>query len=150
MEWLENLKEKLGDEGKQAQVKVKKVRRKDIQRNLRAIQDRMNLVHKDIDCVMKTMAGIDRTTEDGNQMYLTLEADLKVKNELYSTLQSEMKSEYDALKKHNDSRFTIQPEKGLMIGGVLFIGVFALALERENPKALKLAQFLLKLFPLHL
>ena len=147
MEWLENLKEKFGTE----EVKVKKVRPRDIQKNLREIQDRMNILHKDIDRINAEMARIDRNASDNHeQLYVLLQDELRTKNEIYSTYQTEMKNEYDMLKKYRESRFSIAPEKGLMIGGVLFVGVFALALERENPKALKLAQFLLKLFPMHL
>lgn len=146
MQLLERFKERFGQEP----VKVKKVRARDIQKNLRAIQDRIDALHGIIDDTTREMNAIDRNTESGQAKYLRMSDELKMLNETMSALQDEMKSEYDALKKYRDSRFSIQPERAVIIGGIMFLGTFMIALERENPKALKLATFLLKLFPLHL
>ena len=145
MQWLDDLKEKLVPE-----VRVKKVGVRDIQRNIRAIEDRTKLIHDEIDKVTNQMSQIDQNDAKSRDKYLQLESELAAQNGILTTLQTELKSEYEILKKYRDSRFTIQPERGLIIGGILFLGTFMIALERENPKALKLAQFLLRLFPLHL
>lgn len=73
-----------------------------------------------------------------------------VGTEKYTCLQEEMEKEYTILKKFKDSRFYIAPKDAIIIGCISGVAIFMIALERENPKALKLASFLLKLFPLHL
>lgn len=131
-------------------VRKVKITAKDIQENIVKIQTRINWVHDDIEKITSEMSNVDTATESGKNKYSELQTALKEKNELYSVLQTEMEQEYVTLKKFRESRYTVAPKDAIIIGGLLFFGTFMVALERENPKALKLATFLLKLFPLHL
>ena len=66
--------------------------------------------------------------------------------EEYEKLSSELMKEYEILKKYKDSRFFIEPKVILtlaVIGGLAF---FAICLDQENPKALRISQFIIKLF----
>lgn len=66
----------------------------------------------------------------------------------YEMLSAELMKEYEILKKYKESRFSIKPEVAitlLIVGGIAF---FAICLEQENPKAMKIASFVLKLFKL--
>ena len=71
-----------------------------------------------------------------------------VGTEKYKILQEELDREYVILKKFNESRYVIHPKDAIIIGGVLVGALFFIALDRENPKAIKVASFLLKLFPM--
>ena len=129
-------------------VRKVKVKAKDIENNVLRIQKRIEWTHDEIDKITSKMAAIDRDTEE--EEYKVLETKMKELNEMLGTLQKELEQEYTILKKYKDSRFAIAPKDAIIIGGVFFMGVFCFALERENPKALKLANFLLKIFPLHI
>lgn len=133
-----------------SEVKKVKVTVRDIQRNILKIQQTMNWVQSDIKDITNQMAENDRADDGKKLEYAALVENLKEKNELYSVLQKEMEQEYTTLKKMKDSRFMMQPKDGLIIGGLIFLGTFAIALERENPKALKLFSFIMKLMPLHI
>lgn len=64
----------------------------------------------------------------------------------YEKLSAELMKEYEILKKYKDSRFFIEPKviaTLVVIGGLAF---FAICLDQENPKAIKIAQFITKLF----
>lgn len=64
----------------------------------------------------------------------------------YEALTQELMSEYDLMRKYKDSRFYVDPKVALpllVIGGIAF---FAICLDQENPKAIKIAQFITKLF----
>lgn len=132
-----------------SEVKKVKVTCRDIQRNIVQIQEAMNWVHSDIKAITTKMAELKAENKVDSDEYKKLEAELKSKNELYSTFQKEQEQEYTTLKKMKDSKFMMQPKEALIVGGLVFLGTFAIALERENPKALKLVTFILKLMPLH-
>ena len=133
------------------ECKKKKISAKEIQENILAIDEKLKAIQLERNSIMDRMVEVQaEITEYGaSEEYAELQNRLKNANELYGILQKEMEQEYTTLKKYRDSRFQIPVDKAIMLGGVLFIGTFALALERENPKALKLATFLLKLFPMH-
>ncbi len=64
----------------------------------------------------------------------------------YETLSNELMKEYEILRKYKDSRFYVDPKvlaTLLVVGGIAF---FAICLDQENPKAIKIAQFITKLF----
>lgn len=64
----------------------------------------------------------------------------------YEKLSNELMREYEILKKYKDSRFYVEPKviaTLVVIGGLAF---FAICLDQENPKAIKIAQFITKLF----
>ena len=64
----------------------------------------------------------------------------------YETLTNELMKEYELMRKYKDSRFYIDPKVAatlLVVGGIAF---FAICLDQENPKAIKIAQFITKLF----
>lgn len=134
-----------------SEVRKVKVTKRDLQINALKIQEAMTKVQKDINGLTVKMDAIDKESESGREKYIQLQDELRAKHELYSVLQKEMEQEYANIKKLNDGKFMMAPKDALMIGGLIFVGTFAIALERENPKALKLAGFLLKtLFPLHI
>lgn len=67
-------------------------------------------------------------------------------SEEYERITDELMKEYELLKKYRDSRFGIEPKALatlIVIGGIAF---FAICLDQESPKAIKLAQFVCKLF----
>ena len=132
-------------------VKRVKVTNRDLQRNALRIQQAIERTQEKIEGIEEKMRAIDKSTPDGEKEYARLEVELKNSHELYGTLQGELGTEYSNIKKRHDGKFMIAPKDALMIGGLVFVGTFAIALERENPKALKLVSFLLKtLFPIHL
>lgn len=63
----------------------------------------------------------------------------------YEALQNEINKEYDIYKKWKDSRRVSGEVKAtlVVVGAIAF---FAICLDQESPKALKLAQFIIKLF----
>ena len=64
----------------------------------------------------------------------------------YERLSAELLKEYEILKAYKASRFYIEPKviaTLVVIGGIAF---FAICLDQENPKAIKIAQFVTKLF----
>lgn len=132
------------------EVRPVKVHAKDIEENIARIQKRVVWVHKQIDEITTKMEGVNRDTEEGKEKYAELEKELKDQNELLGVLQKEEEQEYVTLKKFRESRHVIAPKDAIIIGGLVFLGTFAFALERENPKALKICSILLKIFPLHL
>jgi len=79
-----------------------------------------------------------------------MKKDLADMHDVYSTLQEEMKLEYENIKKVKDGKFIMAPKDGILIGSMVLVGVFVFSLERENPKAVKIAEFILRLFPMHL
>lgn len=133
-------------------VKEKKITAGDIQRNIRQIRARMNYANNEIEKKIKEIEKLEKAESAGEDIDVEemkeKQLQLSELNELYSVLQKEMKEELEILRKYKDSKFYIQPKDAVIIGGVAFIAVFMIALERENPKALKLATFLLKLFPI--
>lgn len=131
-------------------VKKKKVTAKDIQENISRIQEAMNGVNAEKKRITTEMKKVDRETEDGKKKYEQLNAELMSAIETYDGLQNELEKEYGILKKYKDSKFFIQPKDAVIIAVLGGVSLFALALERENPKAIKLATFLLKLFPIKL
>ena len=93
------------------------------------------------------------TAKDLQEDILKIREEMKkteIGSEKYTCLQEQLEKEYVILKKYKETRMGIAPKDALvilMLGGV---GFFMIALERENPKAIKLAEFVLRLFPLHL
>ena len=148
MKLLERLKQKWKEWFGKGDVKKVKVTPKILRDNIAAINEKERAVKAEIDEVLAKKAKIDQSTEEGLREYDFCQNRLKELTELYSTFQKEKEEEYTILKKHRDSGIFNQAKEGVMIGGVIFLGVFMVALERENPKALKLATFLLKLFPM--
>ena len=65
----------------------------------------------------------------------------------YDRLAKELEHEYVVLKKYNESRFIIEPEKWLIITTVGGLVVFFIAVEREVPAAMKFVNLILKLIP---
>ena len=79
-----------------------------------------------------------------------MKKDLKDMHEVYSTLQEEMKLEYENIKKIKDGKFIMAPKDIISIAAMGLVGIFVFSLERENPRAVKMAEFILRLFPMHL
>lgn len=131
-------------------VKRIKVSVGSLKENASRIQAAMADTQDEINRISEKMAQIDRKTEDGEKEYADLQEELKEKHEMYSLMQTELKMELENIKKFREGKHAIAPKDAFMIGGVVFLATFMIALERENPKALKLATFLLKLVPLHL
>lgn len=66
----------------------------------------------------------------------------------YEKLQCELKTEYELLKKLKESKHSVPPQITATLCVVGAIAFFAVCLDQESPKALKLAQFVVKLFKL--
>lgn len=130
-------------------VKVKKITAKDLQAHIRWIDDEMTKCQKDRERyreILSELRVLNKETTAYAELYeeAQLYADA---DERYSQLQEQKQKEYEVLQKYKNLRLPISIKDLLIICGVTFGAVFAISLERENPKALKLATFLLKLFP---
>ena len=131
-------------------VKLKRVTARDIQAHIRWIDEQCDLVQKDRERyreILKEMNGMNPNSKEYaalcEESRLYADADAK-----YTELQEQKEKEYTILKKYKDSKFFIPPKDLAVIGGVFLLSLFMISLERENPKSLKLASFVLKLFPI--
>ena len=131
-------------------IKKKKVRSRDIQENILKIQATMQYVEGEIQKTVNDLQSINKNTEDGRRQYDKLQADLSDMNALYKALQEMEEKQYGILKKYKDSKFFIQPKDWLVIGGMTFLAVVVIALDRESPKITKLISLILKMLPLHI
>ena len=127
-----------------------KVTPKDIQENILKIQATMRYVEEETEKTVNELKTVNKETETGREKYDQLQKDLQGMNELYKALQEMEEKQYGILKKYKDSKFYIQPKDWLTIGGLTFLAVIVIALDRESPKITKLASFILKLLPLHI
>lgn len=148
MSWFENKKKELT----KVKVKKRKVTVKDIQIHIKWLDDEMSKVQEErrrYRDIMKQMTELDPIANKKEYDKLELEARLYADaDERYTQLQEQKEKEYTILKKYKDSRFYIQPKDLAIILGVSALSVFMISLERENPKSLKLASYVLKLFPI--
>lgn len=64
----------------------------------------------------------------------------------YEKLSGELKEAYEILKKYKESRFFIEPKTIAILAVIGLIGFFAICLSQEDPSAIKIAQFVIKLF----
>jgi len=127
-----------------------KITQKDIKKNAAKIQRRMEKIQAERDKIADKMEEIDISDDEGREAYRKLNEELKLRNEAYSALQKEEQEEYNTIKKMKDSKFLIAPKDAIMISGLFILGTLAIALERENPKAIKIVSFITKLFPMHM
>lgn len=87
-----------------------------------------------------------REIQDNIERLKAARAKVDVGTPEYEALSKELEKEYEILKKYKDSRFIIEPKiivTLIVIGGIAF---FAICLDQESPKAIKIAQFVVKLF----
>ena len=133
-------------------VKKLKVTAKDIQRHIQWIDHEMQECEKDRQRYREIMSELKTfDAEDDEDRYSKLIQEsraLEDSNSRYTELQEQKEKEYAILKKYKDSKFYIPPKDLLTIGGIFALSMYMITLERENPKSLKLASFVLKLFPL--
>jgi len=125
----------------------KKVTAKDIQENITRIKENTEWVNSEINKTIKQMSEVDRDTNEGLMKYNRLKVHLAELQQTYDTLQNQWKAQLDVLKKYKDSKFYIPPKDLLTIASVGGLAFFGISLDHENPKAMKLAQFVMKLFP---
>lgn len=131
-----------------------KVRAKDLQAHIKWIDDQMTELQgqrKRYRDILKEMSELDPITD--KKAYAKLRAESRLYEDAdakYTELQEQKEKEYTILKKYKDSKFYIPPKDLCVIGGVSLLSLFMISLERENPKSLKLASFVLKLFPIKL
>lgn len=148
MSWFETKKKELT----KVKVKKRKVTVKDIQIHIKWLDEEMSKVQEErrrYRDIMKQMTELDPIANKKEYDKLELEARLYADaDERYTQLQEQKEKEYTILKKYKDSRFYIQPKDLAIILGVSALSVFMISLERENPKSLKLASYVLKLFPI--
>lgn len=128
-------------------VKVRKVKAKDIQRHIEWIDEQMQKCEEDrlrkLE-ILREMSKLDPVLDQDRYSELQKEADLLDKiDERYDLLQKQKDKEYEILSKYKNSKFYIPPKELTIIGVVGLLGLFAIALDRENPKALKLVQLLM-------
>lgn len=148
MSWFETKKKELT----KVKVKKRKVTVKDIQIHIKWLDEEMSKVQEErrrYREIMKQMTELDPIADKKEYDKLELEARLYADaDDRYTQLQEQKEKEYTILKKYKDSRFYIQPKDLAIILGVSALSVFMISLERENPKSLKLASYVLKLFPI--
>lgn len=141
---------------KEATVKREKVKRvkvtaKDIQSHIQWIDQEMNKVQLERERYRAIQTEISKLDPSDEERYSELLNEVKVledADERYTKLQEQKEKEYTILKKYKDSKFFIAPKDLAVIGGVSLLSLFMISLERENPKSLKLASFVLRLFPI--
>jgi len=148
MSWFETKKKELT----KVKVKKRKVTVKDIQIHIKWLDEEMSKVQEErrrYREIMKQMTELDPIADKKEYDKLELEARLYADaDDRYTQLQEQKEKEYTILKKYKDSRFYIQPKDLAIILGVSALSIFMISLERENPKSLKLASYVLKLFPI--
>jgi hypothetical protein len=125
----------------------KKITSKDIQDNLVRIDGSCKWINSEIDRIIDKIKTLDRTTDEGEAEYRKLRADLDDMHEVYKTMQEQYKAQLEVLKKYKDSRFYIPPKDLITIFVISGLAFFGISLDREDPKAVKLSSFVLKLFP---
>lgn len=128
-------------------VKKRRVSARELQANISKIMKIKEWILADNEKTIAEIKELDMTTDEGKSKYLELKAHLDEHMELYSTAQQELDAEYVTLKKYRDSKLTIPPDKLLTTICLSGLTLFALALDRESPKAVKLASFVMKIFP---
>ena len=139
---------------KKEKVKIKKITAKDLQAHIYWLDQEMIKVQAErnrLREIREELANMKPDTEEDDQRYSELLNEAKLYEDAdakYTLLQEQKEKEYTILKKYKDSKFYIPPKDLAIIAGVSAIAVFMISLERENPKSLKLASFVLKLFPI--
>lgn len=150
---FEKLFEKKEATVKAVKAKKIKVRAKDIQSHIEWLDEAMRTCEADIKKCCEILDKL-KTRDPGDDKELNLKLIVEAEENLqnyrseYSLLQEQREKEYSILKKYKDSRFYIAPKDLIVILGLLSGGIYAITLERENPKSLKLASFLMRLFPI--
>ena len=132
------------------EVRPVKVTVKDLEASACKMQTAMNALQIEIESVVKSMNSTDRSTDSGMAKYARLKKDLDEKHEMVKILQEEMDKQYANIKKMKESRRLITTKEAMTICGMTLVGGFMIALERENPRAIKLAEFIMRLFPMHM
>lgn len=139
---------------KQTKVKVKqhRITAKDIQDHIKFLDEELNKVqaervkYRDI---LKKMSTLDPTDDKEEYDKLLHESQMYADADTrYTLIQEQREKEYTILKKYKDSRFYITPKDLAIILGLFVACIFTISLERDNPKSIKLASFVLKLFPI--
>ena len=142
---------------KEAPVKMEKIKKlrvtaKDIQKHIRWIDSEMLECEKDRQRYREILAELQEIdSENDKERYSKLLQEshyLEDADSRYMELQEQKEKEYAILKKYKDSKFFIAPKDLLTIVGISALSLYMITLERENPKSLKLATFILKLFPI--
>ena len=87
-----------------------------------------------------------REIQENIQRLKAARKETQVGTDAYDKLQTELQKEYEILKKFKDGRFAVPPQVIATLCVVGTIAFFAICLDQESPKALKLAQFVLKIF----
>ena len=140
------------DETGETKVRVKKIKitAKEIKTHIEWLDGEIRKCQKDRERyreLRKQMLELDPDDESYSALEREAEAYADA-DERYSKLQEQREKEFTILKKYKDSKFYVAPKDLMVIFGVGCLSFFMIALERENPKALKLASFVLKLFPI--
>lgn len=138
---------------KEVKAKKIKVRAKDIQNHIAWLDESMRACEADIKKYCEILDEL-KTHDPGDDKELhskliaEAEDNLQDYRNAYSLLQEQREKEYTILKKYKDSRFYIAPKDLVVILGLLSGGIYAITLDRDNPKSLKIASFLMRLFPI--
>ena len=146
------IKELFRNETGETKVKVKKIKitAKEIKTHINWLDEQIQKCQKERERyreLRKQMLELDPDDESYSALEREAEAYADA-DERYSKLQEQREKEFTILKKYKDSKFYVAPKDLMVIFGVGCLSFFMIALERENPKALKLASFVLKLFPI--
>lgn len=131
--------------------KVRKVRARDLQNHIRWIDEEMNEVQKQRKRYREIQKELMEAKDLDDEERRILEEEAKLYADAdarYTELQEQKEKEYTILKKYKDSKFFISPRDMAILGGLALLGIYAISLDRDNPKALKIFSFLTKLFPI--
>lgn len=123
-----------------------------IERNVKKREIDIAKIHgvkeEDLKDILQEFKLIDSLVSDEQVELNDLKEQLNLAHEGFGILQSELQKQEEIIKKNKERRHLIAPTDALKIGAIFVFGIFVIGLERENPRFIKLSEFILKLFPM--
>lgn len=148
-QWLGWVKRTIKGETEENCVRVRKVRvsAKDLQKNAAKIYENMEVVHEQITKLNNEINALGEIeTEEDQERYQKLRAELADKNEIYSSFQAQLEKTLKDLEQLRKSgKHEIVLKYVVVVGGVM-LSVIGLGLNHESPSILKIVDFILRRF----
>ena len=132
-----------------SEIKKVRVTVRELEQNSMKIQEAIVTTQNEIAKLQRDINETNTADDEGKKRKKELQEDLKTAHDMLGILQGELQKQEEIIKKHRESRHVIAPKDALSIGGMIIVGIFVIGLERENPRFIKLSEFILKLFPMH-